>query len=433
MIDETHDPARRSFVASANLADAAFPLQNLPLGIFSAQDGTKRFGIAIGDRILDVSAAEEAGLLQGDAAIAARAGRAGNLNGVFSLGQPVLNALRSQVSDLLDADSQSRSEIEQGLLHPMTDCQLHLPADTRNYTDFFAGIHHARAAGALLTPDNPLPQNYKYVPIAYHGRASSVRVSGGEIRRPNGQRPRGSGRHPEFGPCERLDLELELGFYIGNGNALGAPIPAGQARGHIAGLCLLNDWSARDIQRWEMQPLGPFLSKSFSTTVSPWVVTLGALEPFRIPAFDRPQGDPAPLAYLQDPDDQAAGGFDIDLAVLLRTAAMRRDGQSAETIITSNARHLYWTLSQMVTHHSSNGCNLLAGDLVGTGTISGPTRAELSSMLELTNGGTEPAKLANGEERGFLADGDEITLTATCRREGFVSIGFGSAVGTIVA
>ena len=433
--NETHDPARRSWVPSANARDTDFPIQNLPLGIFSVADGEPRFGVAIGDAILDIDATLRAGLLSGTAATVAEAGMSGQLNAVFAMGPASISAFRKQVGLLLAAQTEASHTAQaiSGLLHDQAACAMHLPVQVKNYTDFYAGIHHARAAGALLMPENPLPANYKFVPIAYHGRASSVRVSGGDIKRPLGQRPGAHGQNPTFGPCEKLDLELEIGFYVGQGNALGSPIPIAEASSHIAGLCLLNDWSARDIQRWEMVPLGPFLGKNFSTTVSPWVITLDALQPFRTTAFARPEGDPAPLDYLSDRQDTLTGGFDIELAVLIRTERMRQDGQAPVTLITSNARHLYWTLAQMITHHTSGGCDLQSGDLIGTGTISGPTRQELSSLLELTMGGLEPATLPNGEQRAFLNDGDEIFLTAKCHREGFASIGFGSASGRIIA
>jgi fumarylacetoacetase len=428
--DQTHDPKRRSWVATANRDGADFPIQNLPFGVFSPAGGVPRFGIAIGDSILDVGAISDAGLLTGAAAEAADTARGGALNALFALPAAVRTELRRQVSALLDAAAPARPE----LLHDAAACRLLLPTEVRNYTDFFAGIHHARAAGALLAPDNPLPPNYKWVPIAYHGRASSVRASGGDVRRPQGQRPPASGGdgRPGFGPSERLDIELEMGFYIGPGNDLGDPIPVAEAGERIVGFCLLNDWSARDIQRWEMVPLGPFLSKSFSTTVSPWVVTSDALRPFRTPAMVRPAGDPAPLDHLLDGADQKSGGLDVELTVWLTTARMRAEGQGPTIIITSNAQYLYWTPAQMVAHHSSGGCNLLPGDLLGTGTISGPTRAQLSSLLELTMGGREPVTLPNGEQRGFLVDGDQITFTARCRRDGFAPIGFGACTGTII-
>lgn len=431
MIDETHDPARRSFVASANEAGCDFPIQNLPLGIFSVGRETKRrAGVAIGNQILDLAAASQAGLIESvPADVIARE----SLNALFGLGRKHLHNLRVEVSRLLQAEFGDRGRVAP-LLVPMRDATMHRPTDVSNYTDFYAGIHHARAAGALLTPENPLPANYKWVPIAYHGRASSVQVGGGEVRRPNGQRPpQQPGGAPSFGPCERLDFELEMGFYLAGGNALGTPIPISEAEQQIVGFSLLNDWSARDIQRWEMFPLGPFLSKSFATSVSPWVVTVDALAPFRMAAMARGGDEPQPLEYLLDKDDQARGGLDINLKVSLSTTQTRKAGEASVQILTSNARYLYWTPAQMVAHHTVNGCNLKAGDLIGTGTISGPTDAELSSMLEFTKGGTQPVSLPNGERRAFLLDGDEIRFQARCEREGFVGIGFGECVGTVVA
>lgn len=433
--DATHDPARRSWVVSANNG-SDFPIQNLPFGIFSSKDKAQhRFGIAIGESILDVGAALEAGLLKGDAAEAAQLGQGGALNDLFAADAGLRQALRRDVADLLDATTQAGRQAETlqaHLLYKQSDCQMHLPTRIGDYTDFFAGIHHARASFAQFKPDTPLPDNYKYVPIAYHGRASTVIPTGAEIHRPHGQRLPAPGQPPVFGPCERLDLELEMGFYIGRGNQRGKPISIAEANEHIVGLCLLNDWSARDIQGWEMYPLGPFLSKNFSTSVSPWVVTVEALAPFRQAIDSRPAGDPMPLAYLYDPNDQAQGAFDIELKVGLKTASMRQRNDAATTIIVSNSRYLYWTFGQMVTHHSISGCNLQPGDLIGTGTISGPTREELSSMLELTFSGTQPVALPDGEKRGFLEDGDEIIFTARCQREGFVSIGFGDCSGTII-
>jgi fumarylacetoacetase len=398
MLNETHDGKRQSWVESANAPDTDFPIQNLPLGVFSHGDEGRGLGIAIGDQILDVGAAVKYKLLNSP-----RLAHLRHATKRVRLSPPDGNPLSHGGSKTVSAGG----------------CpELH---------GFFRW-HLSRPRG-WLTPDNPLPQNYKYVPIAYHGRASSVRLSG-EIRHPKGQLFNGTA--PQYGLSQRLDLELEMGFFIGPGNELGEPVPIGAAESQIIGMCLLNDWSARDVQRWEMTPLGPFLSKSFSTMISPWVVTLDALAPFRIPAFPRPEGDPAPLDYLTDAGDQQSGGFDIHLSVLLRTGRMTEAGEQPVEIITSNAKHLYWTLAQMVTHHSSNGCNLLPGDLIGTGTISGPTRAELSSLLELTFGGKEPVTLPSGETRGFLADGDEITLAARCEREGFRSLGFGKVTGKII-
>lgn len=432
-IDETHDVARRSFIDSANNPDSDFPIQNLPFGVFSPSAGEARPGIAIGDQILDLRAACSHGLLPQDTPQEALA--QDSLNALFALGRGPLRNLRRALSALLsDTDTgKAARQLVSNLLVPMASCRLHRPAQVANYTDFYAGIHHARAAGALLTPENPLPANYKWVPIAYHGRASSMQVGQGPVRRPLGQKPPSDpGQPPDFGACERLDFELELGFYVTGGNTVGNRIAIQDAGNHIVGFSLLNDWSARDVQRWEMFPLGPFLSKSFATSVSPWVVTADALAPFRVPAMDRPHGDPQPLDYLRDLDDQAAGGLDIDLKVFLSTASMRSRGESAVEILTSNARHLYWTPAQMVAHHTVNGCNLQPGDLIGTGTISGPRDDELSSMLELTAAGTRPIKLPNGEIRGFLADGDEITFKGRCQRENFASIGFGSCTGVVM-
>lgn len=433
-IDETHDPSLRSFVSSANDEATDFPIQNLPFGIFSHASTPPRPGVAIGEKILDLQASQRLGFL-GEFVEADVLG-APSLNALFALGGDKLRALRRHLSDLLSEGRGGNSAFRNktDLLFDMADCRLYRPTAVANYTDFYAGIHHARAAGALLTPENPLPPNYKFVPIAYHGRASSVQLGGGTVRRPVGQRPPAQGgRDPSFGPCERLDFELEMGFYIGSGNALGTPIEIADADRHIVGFSLLNDWSARDVQRWEMFPLGPFLSKSFATFVSPWVVTTDALAPFRTGAMERPNDDPRPLPYLFDDRDQAHGGIDVALTVLLSTENMRSARRDPVTILTSNARYLYWTPAQMVAHHTVNGCNLQPGDLIGTGTISGPTDAELSSMLEFTYGGTRPVTLSNGERRGFLLDGDEITFKGRCAQTGFVSIGFGDCSGRIAA
>ena len=322
---------------------------------------------------------------------------------------------------------------EAQVLHRAADCQLHLPAKISDYTDFYVGIEHAQNVGKLFRPDNPLLPNYKYVPIGYHGRASTIRPSGTDVRRPKGQTLPAGHTEPTFGPCARLDYELELGIWIGQGNAMGDSIAIGDAAEHIAGFCLLNDWSARDIQAWEYQPLGPFLSKSFITSISPWVVTAEALEPFRKAQPARPEGDPQPLPYLLDKRDQAAGGFDIELEVLLTTAAMREQNLPAHRLTLSNTEHMYWTVAQMVAHHSVNGCQLQAGDLFGSGTLSGPQPGQFGSLLEITEGGKKPIELASGEVRKFLEDGDEIILRALCSREGFASIGFGECRGTVIA
>jgi fumarylacetoacetase len=434
-LDETHDPARRSFVESANVSGTDFPIQNLPLGIFSTKaDSVARIGVAIGDRVLDLKKTSRLGILP--PGIIPSAFEQTSLNALFGQGRSALRELRFAVAALLDQGASGNDARRQAsdLLVNVDDCVFHRPTEVSNYTDFYAGIYHAIAAGALLTPENPLPQNYKWVPIAYHGRASSVQIGRGEVRRPLGQRPPSNpGASPSFGPCERLDFELEMGFYVAGGNRLGERIPIGRAARQIVGFSLLNDWSARDIQRWEMYPLGPFLSKSFATSVSPWVVTADALAPFRVPALNRPEGDPRPLAYLFDTTDQGQGGLDVHLEVYLSTEKMRSAGQPAAEILNSNARYLYWTPAQMIAHHTVNGCNLQPGDLIGTGTISGPTPAELSSMLEFTSGGTRPVTLSNGERRAFLLDGDEITFKGRCNREGYAAIGFGVCTGRIVA
>ncbi|HJS85133.1 MAG TPA: fumarylacetoacetase, partial [Acetobacteraceae bacterium] len=317
------------------------------------------------------------------------------------------------------------------LLRRAADCITYMPAQVGDYTDFYAGIHHATNVGRLFRPDAPLMPNYKWVPIGYHGRASSLRPSGTEVRRPSGQRKHPDRPEPSFGPCERLDYELELGVWVGPGNALGAPVPIGEAAGHIAGYCLLNDWSARDLQSWEYQPLGPFMAKSFHTTISPWIVTPEALAPFRAPQPPRPEGDPRPLPYLWDEADQQAGALDLELEVLLLTRAMRERGMAPHRLSVGSALNMYWTPAQMLAHHASNGCNLQPGDLLGTGTISSPTPEGHGSLLEITQGGRAPIRLPSGEERRFLEDGDEVILRAQARRDGFVAIGFGECRGTV--
>jgi fumarylacetoacetase len=427
--DQTHDPARKSWVASAN-DHADFPLQNLPVGVFSPPGGTPRGGVAIGAHILDTTAALSAGVLSGEAAEAASGA---TLNAFMALGAPARAGLRAQLFTLLadDAPAPVRDRCK-GMLHDAAACTMHLPAAIGDYTDFYAGIAHATNVGRLMRPDNPLMPNYKYVPIGYHGRASSVRPSGQDVRRPNGQRKPTAETVPTHGPSRNLDYELELGVWIGAGNALGEPIPIAESGEHIAGFCLLNDWSARDIQGWEYQPLGPFLAKSFHTTISPWVITPEALLPFRIAQAPRPEGDPAPLSYLWSEADQRAGGLDLQLEVLLRTEAMRASGLPAHRLSIGNARHLYWTVAQLVAHHSSGGCNLQPGDLFGTGTISAPEPEGWGSLLELSMGGRNPVALPSGETRRFLEDGDEVILRARGVRAGCAPIGFGECRATIM-
>ncbi|OIN48554.1 fumarylacetoacetase [Pseudomonas azotoformans] len=425
----TQPTLTRSWVASAN-GHTDFPLQNLPLGVFSINGSAPRAGVAIGDSILDLHAAIDA--FSGEARRAVEATAGGQLNALFELGCGPRVALRERLLELLAEGSHLQTR-EAQVLHSAADCQMHVPARINDYTDFYVGIEHAQNVGKLFRPDNPLLPNYKYVPIGYHGRASTIRASGTDVRRPKGQTLPAGQTEPTFGPCARLDYELELGIWIGQGNAMGDSIAIGDAADHIAGFCLLNDWSARDIQAWEYQPLGPFLSKSFITTISPWVVTAEALEPFRTAQPARPEGDPQPLSYLLDKRDQAAGALDIELEVLLTTAAMREQKLPAFRLALSNSLHMYWTVAQLVAHHSVNGCQLQAGDLFGSGTLSGPQAGQFGSLLEMTEGGKKAVELPSGEVRKFLEDGDEIILRARCSREGFASIGFGECRGTVVA
>ncbi|MBA1228337.1 fumarylacetoacetase [Pseudomonas viridiflava] len=427
----TNVSSPRSWVASAN-GHADFPLQNLPLGIFSHGGSGPRGGVAIGEVILDLRAAVQAGVFDGAAAKAADVASRDQLNDFFALGADARRTLRAALLRWLDEANPPPQSVVEHLLLPMSDCQMHMPARVGDYTDFYVGIHHALNVGKLFRPDNPLLPNYKYVPIGYHGRASTLCTSGTPIKRPTGQTLPAGQEVPAFGPCKRLDYELELGVWIGPGNPQGEAIEIGRTAEHIAGFCLLNDWSARDIQAWEYQPLGPFLSKSFATTISAWVVTAEALEPFRSPQPARPEGDPQPLPYLLDQADQQGGALDIELEVLLLTEKMKADSAPAHRLALSNALNMYWTVAQMVAHHSVNGCRLQPGDLFGTGTLSGPQAGQFGSLLEMTEGGKQAVTLPNGEERRFLEHGDEVILRARCHREGQVSIGFGECRGTVV-
>jgi fumarylacetoacetase len=418
-LDETHDPSRSSWVEGAD-QHADFPIQNLPYGMFSPEESERRAGVAIGDRILDLKATAAMGLLP---PVAAEALGGGALNGLMALPAGDRAKLRRRLSALLSEPGR-REELEP-VLHAARDCALHLPAAIGDYTDFYVGIHHADNVGRQFRPDNPLLPNYKHVPIGYHGRASSVRPSGVPVVRPKGQTKAADAPAPTFGPTGRLDYELELGVWVGAGNDLGEPIPIGRAEQHVAGYCLLNDWSARDMQAWEYQPLGPFLAKNFQTTISPWVITPEALAPFRIPQPPRPSGDPRPVDYLWDAADQAHGAYAIELEVSLLTARMRGAGQPPQRLSRGPASNMYWTVAQIVTHHASNGCNLNPGDLLGTGTISAPSPDGYGSLLEITRGGAQPLTLQNGETRAFLDDGDEVILSAAAHAAGRVSIGFG--------
>jgi fumarylacetoacetase len=430
-LDVTHDPRRRSWVPDAD-GHANFPIQNLPLGVFSPRGEDARGGVAIGNKILDLRALGASGALTGNAARAAEAASESSLNALLALGAEPRRALRTQLSQLLTVGSPVRLKIEP-LLHDTQQCDLHLPTAIGDYTDFYVGIHHANNIGKQFRPDNPLLPNYKHIPIGYHGRASTVRPSGSPVRRPNGQTKSQTSDSPLFGPCGRLDYELELGVWVGPGNGVGEPIPIASASSHIAGYCLLNDWSARDFQAWEYQPLGPFLSKNFATTISCWIVTPEALIPFQKPQPPRPDGDPAPLPYLLDIADQRIGAFDVELQVLLLSQEMRKREMPPHQLAVSNAKHMYWTAAQMLTHHASGGCDLRPGDLLGTGTISGPDAGSFGSILETTVGGQKPIILPSGEERKFLEDGDEVFLRAQAHREGFASIGFGECRGLITS
>ena len=429
-LNETHDPARRSWVESANTATTDFPIQNLPLGVFRAAGGAgaPTIGVAIGDQILDLRKSAELGLLNELPEALRAAATDSTLNRLMAHGHQDTSRLRQLVGRMLAADS---SDANPRVLVPSADVALELPATIANYTDFYASIAHATNVGRLFRPDNPLLPNYKYVPIAYHGRASSIVVSGTAVRRPSGQ-ARGKDDVPVFRSSDRLDYEAEIGCVCGPGNALGQPIPIDAAEDHVFGLCLVNDWSARDIQAWEYQPLGPFLAKNFATTVSPWIVTYAALAPFRTPAAARPPGDPRPLDYLWSAAVEASGGFDVTVEVLLRTAEMRQRGAAPQPISRSSLRELYWTVGQMLAHHTSNGCNLLPGDLVATGTVSGSSGGSQGCLLEITQGGKVPFTLPGGDVRTFLADGDEVIMRAFCARAGFARIGFGECAGVII-
>jgi fumarylacetoacetase len=424
-LDETHDPHAPCWVQGAD-GHADFPVHNLPLGLFSDAAGGPRAGVAIGDSLFDLAGALQAGLLPDLMPLADLAHE--QLNELLAAGPEMRRAWRKALFALLtDAAAKDRCA---PFLVPMANAEMHLPCRIGDYTDFYAGIHHAQNIGKLFRPDAPLLPNYKHVPIGYHGRASSVRPSGAVVNRPSGQLAGPDG--PRFAPCERLDYELELGIWIGTGNDLGTPVAIAEAHDHIAGYCLLNDWSARDIQAWEYQPLGPFLAKNFLTTISPWIITPEALAPFRVAQGARPDGDPAPLPYLHDPADQAHGALALTLEVYLSTAAMRDAGEPEHRLSIGDARHLYWTPAQMLAHHTSGGCDLQPGDLFGTGTISGPERGQEGSLMEISVGGKQPVHLPGGETRTFLLAGDRIRMQARATAPGRASIGFGECAGMVV-
>lgn len=429
MLNETHDPALRSWVDSANLPTTDFPIQNLPFAVFRRAGTSEEFrgGVAIGDEILDLAAAARFGVWDPVVTRTLASASRPVLNELMASGPQAWSALRLALSRGLRVGSAMESALRPCLV-PQSRVEYALPARIGDYTDFYISLHHATAVGRLFRPDNPLMPNYKWVPIGYHGRSSSIIVSGQDFVRPMGQL---GGPTPELAPSRRLDYELELGVFVGPGNALGSRIGIEQAESHVFGLCLLNDWSARDIQAWEYQPLGPFLGKNFATSISPWIVTLEALEPYRL-AWERPAGDPQPLPYLDSPQVRSRGAFDIRLEVHLQTDAMRRAGKAPALLSRTSFKHSYWTLAQLVAHHTVNGCNLQPGDLLGTGTQSGPLPEEAGSLLELSAGGKQPIKLPNGETRSFLEDGDTVIMRGYCERPGAARIGFGELTGCVL-
>jgi fumarylacetoacetase len=416
---DANDPALESWVESANEPASDFPLQNLPFGRFRREDDSAWcVGVAIGDQVLDL---RKTGLIE-----------SADINRLIRLRPETRQALRQAISEGLRRGSAQRAKFEAALV-PQQDVTLGVPCEIHDYTDFYVGIHHATAIGLQFRPDNPLLPNYKWVPIGYHGRASTIVPSGTAFHRPVGQTKAPDAAEPAVGPSARLDIELELGIVIGRPNAMGVPIGIGEAEEHVFGVTLFNDWSARDIQGWEYQPLGPFLSKNFASTISPWMVTLDALEPFRKPLV-RPEGDPKPLPYLDSAANSARGAFDIQLEVVLQTPAMAAAGQAGDTISRSIfADAAYWTIAQLVAHHTVNGCALQAGDLFGSGTLSGPRPEQAGSLLELTVGGKQPLKLSSGETRTYLQDGDTIVLKGWCERPGLRRIGLGECRGTVLA
>lgn len=436
MLNATHEISLRSWVEPANEPNTDFPIQNLPYGVFTAPGEEKtaaRIGVAIGDSILDVTAAVKSGLLPSSRA--AKACESPSLNSFMRLGSANQSALRSALSDLLNRDSDAgrkAAEIGHDILLALDRAIVHLPVDIGDYTDFYASIHHATNVGRMFRPDSPLLPNYKYVPIGYHGRASSIVESGVPVKRPRGQTKAPDASAPTFAESRMLDYESELGVFVAGGNQLGMPISISEAEDHVFGYCLVNDWSARDIQSWEYQPLGPFLAKNFATTISPWVITAEAAEPYRIPAAVRPPGDPAALDYLLSEENEKKGGLDAILEVHLSSARMREEKVPALLLSRASFSLMYWTLAQMLTHHASNGCNLRTGDLIASGTVSGPSRDSMGCLLELTQRGANPVVLPTGETRKFLEDGDEVVMRGYLRAETRPRIGFGECRGVVL-
>ena len=436
-MNETHDPSLTSWIESANSTDTDFPIQNLPFGVFSRKgDAERRVGVAIGDQIVDIGESLSANLWTGKARDVARWCDRPNLNELMEAPRDSLSEFRARLSELLSGtpgDTSVINPLPPGALVPMSEAEMFVPAQIGDYTDFYASIYHATNVGKIFRPDNPLFPNYKHVPIAYHGRASSIVISGTDVTRPKGQSVASGSTTPTFGPTQMLDYEAEVGFYVGRGTKLGETVPLEVAEEHLFGICLVNDWSARDIQSWEYQPLGPFLSKNFATTVSPWVVTWEALEPYRAPAFFRPPSDPQPLPHLSSDKDRNEGGLDLNIEVYIRSMLMREGRLRPFRLSAASLADMYWTPAQMLTHHASNGCNLLPGDLFASGTVSGPESGSQGCLLELTRRGANPIVLPTGEERKFLHDGDEIIMRAYFQREGAARIGLGECSGLIVA
>jgi len=436
-VNETHDPSLTSWIESANVPDTDFPIQNLPFGVFSRKgDAERRVGVAIGDQIVDVGESLSANLWTGKARDVARWCDRPNLNELMQAPHDSLSEFRARLSGLLSGtpgDSSIINPLPPGALVPMSEAQLFLPAQIRDYTDFYASIYHATNVGKLFRPDNPLFPNYKHVPIGYHGRASSIVISGTDVRRPKGQTVTSGSTTPTYGPTDMLDYEAEVGFFVGRGTELGETLSVDEAETRIFGICLVNDWSARDIQSWEYQPLGPFLSKNFATTISPWVVTWEALEPYHVPAFFRRPSDPQPLPHLSSERDRNEGGLDLNIEVYIRSMLMREGRLRPFRLSAASLADMYWTPAQMLAHHSSNGCNLKPGDLFASGTVSGPESGSQGCLLELTRRGADSIVLPTGEERKFLHDGDEIIMRAYFQREGAARIGLGECSGLIVA
>lgn len=431
-LNETHDPSLASWVSSANVTGSDFPLQNLPFAVFRRAGSAEAYrgGVAIGDQVIDLGALADLNLYQGDELVAVAAAAEHTLNTFMGLGARYWHALRAALSRDLRRGAAAETALRVALV-PQAEVEYALPARIGDYTDFYTSIHHATAVGRQFRPDNPLLPNYRWVPIGYHGRSSSIGVSGQSFPRPQGQLKTPNAVSPQLGAAQRMDYELEVGIFLGPGNRLGTPISIDQAESHVFGLCLFNDWSARDIQGWEYQPLGPFLAKNFASTISPWIVTLEALAPYRVP-WDRDAGEPQPLPYLDSTANRAAGGFDLQLEVALATQTMQAAGTPPVTLARSNFAWSYWTVAQLVAHHSVNGCNLTPGDLFGSGTQSGPEPEQAGSLLELSNGGKNPIDLGNGESRTFLEDGDTVIMRGHCETPGRARVGFGEVKATLL-